>query len=725
MRGCPREPKVVQDSFVPDLEENLLVDLNKRGGSRFLSMKGVLERANVVHRLALPWFGLVVLSGVFLMTESLSAGWVQVWGDEFDGSGAIDASKWNFETFEPGANNNELQKYTGNRLENCRRENGVLVIEGRRDWWREEGSQTNYEYTSARIQTAGKFSMKYGKIEMRALMPWANGGWPAFWMMPQKGLYGGWPDSGEIDILEYVGWENDVAHVNAHTKDYNFLLGTNYGWSGRVEGMESSYHTYTIEWWYDRIDYYIDGVWRFGFANEDVGPGQWPFNTDFFLILNHAIGGDWGGLQGIDTDAYDTAGDNYGVGYFVDWVRAYQWEMPEHEIPAHVEAELYQGYGGDIREEKCEDLGAGWHVGFIDSGDYMQYTLRIPAAGWYQVDYRVASNSRRSLLTLGKGGVDIQSTVIPNTGGWQNWQTVRDLVWLEAGTQTFDIYATIGGWNLNHFKISAAPPSLKIEAEYYRSMSGVEAEETEDVGGGLNIGFIETGDSMSYEVEVPETGNYTLTYRLASISSQGIITLRGNGLSLQETSVLATGGWQNWRTVRDVVFLEKGGQTLTLQADGGGWNLNWWGLEQESPDYNKWALAYGRAAYEERADSDDDGRTNWAEYAFGTDPLSKEENPHRLHHAGMHLEQGTFPSFTYTRRQDLSHLRYSLETSEDLRSWMTCLREDGGDEANTYTMKSQSADLGDGSQRLTLFYNRDISQIASGRLFFRVSVQEN
>ena len=659
-----------------------------------------------------------------LISGTTLAEWDLVWSDEFDGNGELDQSKWNFESFEPGANNNELQKYTWNRTENCRRQDGVLVLEGRRDWWFDQGNGQTYEYTSARIQTAGKFSIKYGKIEMRALMPWANGSWPAFWMMPQNGLYGGWPDSGEIDILEYVGWDNDVAHVNAHTKDHNFLLGTNYGWSGWVGGLENSYHIYTVEWWHDRIDFYIDGVWRYGFVNEDTGPGQWPFNSEFFIILNHAIGGDWGGVMGIDTGAYDTAGDNYGVGYFVDYVRAYKWDWPDHDIPAHVEAERYEGYGGDVREEKCADLGGGWNVGYIDTGDYMQYRFNVPETAWYQIDYRIASDGGGGIVTLGKGGVDLKQTTIPDTGGWQDWETVSDLVWLKEGAQMLDVYATSGGWNLNHFKIIPAPPATHVEAEYYAHMWGVQDEFSEDVGGGQSIGYIDNGDWMSFPVEVPVSGDYRVSYRVASAVGGGTITLGRDGVDIVQTSAPDTGGWKNWTTITDTAMLEKGSQTLTVFATVGGWNLNWWSFELLDPDYAAWEDTYGIGGAGRSGNSDGDQWGNEAEYYFGYDPTSSSEDPARVPSTWIETTGGSFPAFTFTRRIDAPEVNYSVEVSEDLTTWSECLRNDGGSSVNSYTQLSASEDHGDGSQTVRIRYNLDLSAISGKMFFFRIRVSE-
>jgi beta-glucanase (GH16 family) len=655
------------------------------------------------------------------MPTTSIASWQLVWSDEFDGSGELDQSKWNFEAFEPGANNNELQKYTWNRLENCRRQDGVLVLEGRRDWWWDEGQQRQYEWTSARIQTAGKFTTKYGKIEMRALMPWANGSWPAFWMMPQKSLYGEWPNSGEIDILEYVGWDNDIAHVNAHTRDFNFLIGNNYGWSGWVPNLENEYHTYAVEWWHDRIDFYIDGVWRYGFANEDTGPGQWPFNSEFFIILNHAIGG-WGGVQGLDYGAYDTAGDNYGVGYFVDWVRVHKWDWPDHDIPAHVEAEHYEGYGGDFREIKANDLGDGWAVGYLDAGEYMQYNFNVPQTGWYQIDYRVASDNNQGIITLGKGGVDIKQTPVPDTGGWQNWWTVSDLIWLEEGSQTLDVYATEGGWNLNHFKINPAPPATQVEAEYYAHMWGVQDEVTWDVGGGLNIGYIDDGDWMSYPVTIPVAGTYRITYRLASEGGGGTVTLGKDGNDIQQTPVPDTGGWQNWTTVSDVAELDEGFQTLTVFATEGGWNLNWWRYELLDPDYARWAAQYGIPSSGRLENPDGDEWSNEQEYFFGLNPASALEDQSRLPRTWLGESDGRYPLFSYSRRVESSEVTYVVETSHDLISWTECSRQDRDRDANTYTVVGTTGDHGDGSETVTLRYNLSLSPSEARPLFFRVRV---
>lgn len=645
-----------------------------------------------------------------------------VWSDEFEGNGELDQAKWNFEAFEPGANNNELQKYTWNRTENCRRENGVLILEGRRDWWWDEGNQKTYEYTSARIQTAGKFSIKYGKIEMRAQMPWANGAWPAFWMMPQNGLYGGWPDSGEIDILEYVGWDNDNAHFNAHTQDHNFLNGNNYGWGGWVGGMENSYHTYAIEWWHDRIDFYIDGEWKYGFANEDTGPGQWPFNSEFFIILNHAIGGDWGAVMGIDTGAYDTAGDNYGVGYFVDWVRAYKWDWPDHDIPAHVEAERYEGYGGDIREQKSEDVGGGWAVGYIDTGDFMQYRFNVPASAWYQVDYRVASDGDSGVLTLGKGGVDLQQTAIPDTGGWQNWETVSDLVWLEEGEQTLDIYASTGGWNLNHFKINPVSEATRVEAELYENMWGVQLENAEDEGGGLSVGYIDDLDWMSFPVEMPVAGTYELKYRVASDVGGGTITLGKDGTDLQQTPAPNTGGWQNWTTLTDTAVLEKGEQTLTVFATKGGWNLNWWSFELLDADYATWEDYYGISGSGRAANPDGDERTNEIEYLFGSDPTNQVNGPGSMPTGPINFAGGSFPGFRFTQRMNAPELTYTVEMSHDLNAWKACSRDDGGSAAETFTQTNVSSDLGGGRQQVSIRYNVGFAGLERESLFFRVRV---
>ena len=241
--------------------------------------------------------------------EPKEEGWKLIWQDEFEGSGYPDETKWDYE--EGYLRNNESQYYTNKRLENARVENGHLVIEARRD------NHEGHEYTSASLNTYGKKSIIYGRVEVRAKLPTGKGTWPAIWMLGNIINTGGkWPDCGEIDIMENVGYDPDAIHANIHTKAYNHAIGTGKGRKITVEKPYENFHVYAVEWFKDRLDFYIDERLFFSFKNEGTGNDTWPFNQPHYLIINLAIGGAWGGQQGIDNDIFPQK-------YMIDYVRVY------------------------------------------------------------------------------------------------------------------------------------------------------------------------------------------------------------------------------------------------------------------------------------------------------------------------------------------------------------------------------------------------------------------
>ncbi|MEC9376950.1 MAG: family 16 glycosylhydrolase, partial [Candidatus Neomarinimicrobiota bacterium] len=239
--------------------------------------------------------------------------WVLVWSDEFDSSD-IDMSKWSYDigTGDWGWGNNEQQYYTSNS-NNSFIEDGKLII---------QALLQNYggaNYTSARMVTRDQGDWTYGRIEVRAKLPGGVGTWPAIWMLPTDWVYGGWPYSGEIDIMEHVGFEPNVIHGTAHSEVYNWWNGIPPpGGSIYVNGAISSFHDYTLEWDEDYLKWYVDDVHYFTYVNDQDGNyATWPFDQRFHLLLNIAIGGTWGGQQGIDDSIFP-------VRMEVDYVRVYE-----------------------------------------------------------------------------------------------------------------------------------------------------------------------------------------------------------------------------------------------------------------------------------------------------------------------------------------------------------------------------------------------------------------
>jgi GH35 family endo-1,4-beta-xylanase/beta-glucanase (GH16 family) len=236
-----------------------------------------------------------------------------VWQDEFDGSGLPDASKWSYE--KGYIRNREMQYYTEGRIENAVQRNGNLVITARNDSILIDGEI--HPVTSASIRSKDKGDWLYGRIEVRAKLPSCLGTWPAIWMMPTKGTYGGWPKSGEIDIMEHVGFNPDRIFFNLHTGKYNHSIGTGRGTSVVCPDPHKDFHVYAVEWFEDHIDWFLDDKHVFSVKNDGTGWESWPLVHPFYLILNFAFGGAWGGQQGVDLTQLPQS-------YFIDYVRVFQ-----------------------------------------------------------------------------------------------------------------------------------------------------------------------------------------------------------------------------------------------------------------------------------------------------------------------------------------------------------------------------------------------------------------
>ncbi len=236
-------------------------------------------------------------------------GWYLVWNDEFNGL-AVDSAKWSYEVNGNGGGNNELQYYTEG-FQNSYVDSGALTIVAKKE------SYLGKQYTSARMRTKYKGDWTYGHVEIRAKLPWGKGTWPAIWMLPTDWEYGGWPASGEIDIMEHVGYDQNVIHGSTHCQKYYFKIGTQKSGTVKIANASTEFHTYTVEWFSDRIDFFVDGTKYFTSWDDGSGWQGWPFIKRFHLILNIAVGGDWGGAQGIDNSIFPQK-------MVIDYVRVYK-----------------------------------------------------------------------------------------------------------------------------------------------------------------------------------------------------------------------------------------------------------------------------------------------------------------------------------------------------------------------------------------------------------------
>jgi beta-glucanase (GH16 family) len=254
--------------------------------------------------------------------------WKLVWSDEFDKPGLPDATRWEYET--GFVRNNEQQYYTRERQENARVEDGKLVLEARKERFKNPGYDPNRkggrragrsiefaDYTSASLTTRGKASWTYGRIEVRAKLPAGRGTWPAIWMLGSNMREVGWPACGEIDIMEFVGFDPETVHANIHTRKYNHVQGTGKGSQLKVPDAGQVFHLYALEWDPERMDFFVDDHKYFTYRNDRTGPDTWPYDKNHYLILNLAIGGAWGGRKGIDDEAFPQR-------YYIDYVRVFQ-----------------------------------------------------------------------------------------------------------------------------------------------------------------------------------------------------------------------------------------------------------------------------------------------------------------------------------------------------------------------------------------------------------------
>lgn len=228
------------------------------------------------------------------------------WAEEFDGA-ELSPEYWNFKVGDGcpencGWGNDESQIYTSS---NHRIEDGNLII---------TAAKTDSAYTSTRITTQGKMEFQYGRLEARAKLPTGQGVWPAIWLLGSNIGEVGWPLCGEIDILEYVGKEPGRVFTTLHTQDsYGNSVNTR---KTPIEGIEEGYHIYEMEWDPNQIQFFVDGTLVYTFAPEERTEEIWPFDQPFYLIINMAIGGKFGGPE-IDDSIFPQE-------FAIDYVRIYK-----------------------------------------------------------------------------------------------------------------------------------------------------------------------------------------------------------------------------------------------------------------------------------------------------------------------------------------------------------------------------------------------------------------
>ncbi|MFI4891836.1 MAG: family 16 glycosylhydrolase [Phycisphaerales bacterium JB058] len=378
-----------------------------------------------------------------------------VFADEFDGT-QLDTNIWEYMIGNghnyglAGWGNNESQYYTS-------LPSNINVADGKLNIIARQQSYMGYNYTSARIRTQNNLDIKYGKIEARMKLPSTQGIWPAFWMLPTNSPYGGWASGGEIDIMECVN-QADRVHGTIHFGGQwpeNTSTGGTY-----APGTDFSddFHTYTIEWEPDAMRWYVDGnLYRSlnrnsWWSSNAPSNERAPFDHEFHLLLNCAVGGNWPG--------YPDGSSVFPQQFQIDWVRVYQRVQAPYGgtpavIPGVVEAEEFdEGYPGDayfdcdldntggaFRTGVDVDIesmpGGGFNVGYICPADWMEYTVDVQTPGEYNAVARVASDPGGGAFLIERDGTDLTGSVgVPATGGWTTYIDVPFTLTLQAGVQT-------------------------------------------------------------------------------------------------------------------------------------------------------------------------------------------------------------------------------------------------------------------------------------------------
>lgn len=241
-------------------------------------------------------------------SEADKSDWELIWSDDFLVDGMPDESKWSFS----GRRSPDWACYCTDQLENAEVKDGILHLRG----MVAENDSDTAAYQTGCIQTKGKFSFQYGKLEVRAKLGQGQGSWPAIWLMPEKSVYGGWPRSGEIDVMEQLNFDS-IFYQTIHTEYIDIQQQKNHPkYHATAPFQMGEFNVFGLEWYPDRLDFFINGMKTFTYPKLlDEGTSQWPFDQEFYIILNQALGGNWPG---------PVTPDDLPVEMQVDWVKVYR-----------------------------------------------------------------------------------------------------------------------------------------------------------------------------------------------------------------------------------------------------------------------------------------------------------------------------------------------------------------------------------------------------------------
>jgi beta-glucanase (GH16 family) len=424
--------------------------------------------------------------------------------DEFNGS-SLDTSKWTYAIgngcpINCGWGNNEREYYTSDTA-NVFLKDGNLVL---RALYKPNYENSGSDFTSGKVTTQGKFDHKYGRYEARMKLSTGRGTWPAFWLLPTKNEYGPWPTSGEIDIMEFQGHDPYTVSGTVHYGN----LWPNNKYDGNVysvldSAFNESFHTFALEWDSISMRFFVDNHL---FKTEVKNPSslkplsnnavKWPWDKEFFMILNLAIGGN---LSGNLSTAQILAETTFPQSILIDYVRVYDMDTSFSStlqtpydgkpiaIPGKIQAEHYNHgcngvayYDADngnkstkfrtdgVDIETCYDVDGGFDVNNIADGEWLNYDVDVASEGDYVFTFRVATNQTGKYFRVESNGqVIIDTVLVANTGSMVTWRNVAKMAKLKAGQQTLKLNFNKGLFNLNFINITPFDPNGIADDDIY------------------------------------------------------------------------------------------------------------------------------------------------------------------------------------------------------------------------------------------------------------------
>jgi beta-glucanase (GH16 family) len=509
---------------------------------------------------------IAVFAALTILSSPAHATWSLVWSDEFNGTG-LDAAKWTPDIGNGcpdlcGWGNNELQYY---RAENVSVSGGNLVLTALAE------SYGGYSFTSGKVHTRDKYSVLYGRIEMRAKIPTGGGMWPAFWMMPQDAVYGEWAASGEIDIMEAANSTTSIGGTIHYGGSWpnNTSSGGSYS-SGGIN-FADDFHIYAVEWEPDTIRWYVDHVLYHTETSDtwytDAAPGnpRAPFDEDFYIILNAAVGGNYTGCT--DPGCISATFPQY---YLIDYVRVYEDipnDAPTVAITSPVTGSTLPE--GDILiEATASDTdGTVAMVEFYNGFEYLGEDTTAPYTFlWTLVTNGCYEIVARAIDNLGGVGTDMVEVTVGLGCGQLPFPGSPHVFPARIETEDYDI----GGAGVAYVDADSGNNGGRYRAE------DVDIEDCADTGGGYNVGWITPGEWLEYTVTAPYAGEYVIEARVASLATGGTFRMNFNGIDRTgDISVPATGDWQAWTTVTATATLSAGTQTMRFVPVTDGFNVNY------------------------------------------------------------------------------------------------------------------------------------------------------